>query len=546
MFKRTDTSHQLSLQSNVYQHLNNASSELFTDQTAWHNVFYKQVVSRVDENLFSKLYSSDKGSPNAPIRILIGMMILKEGAGYSDKKLFEDCRFNLLTRKSLGLVNIDDAIPVESTYYLLRKRISDHFVEYGIDLFESCFKNITQEQIIEFEISGESIRMDSKLIGSNIAFYSRYELIHRTLTLFYKNTPKKKIQFLSDKNQHILAEFIKEKPSATVYNSNNDQVASRLLTLGTLIYAILNTVNDCNNTHYLTLKQVFTEQFKVLTDDKVEITTSKEISAKSIQSPDDTNCDFRTKDGKSIKGYNHNITETCDKDKAVNLITNIQTETATYPDNKFPKAAIENSQKLLPDSIKNVHTDGAYNSQGNQKFTKQEDINFYLTGFQGKKGRYDLIIEDDELHIFDNQNNIEVEVKQTKNNKYRIKTEKGYRYFADKEIESCRLRKQVKELPKEIGDIRNNVEATIYQLAYYLRKDKTKYRGYFKNKMWAILRSLWINFTRTAKYLTNFNKPAQVNVINSLHLMNFVKELNFRTILTRLEHLRKYNMQVCN
>ena len=85
MFRGTDTSRQLSLQSSVYQQLNDASSERFADETAWHNIFYKRVVSRVDENLFSKLYSLDKGSPNAPIRILIGMMILKEGAGCSDK-----------------------------------------------------------------------------------------------------------------------------------------------------------------------------------------------------------------------------------------------------------------------------------------------------------------------------------------------------------------------------------------------------------------------------------------------------------------------------
>lgn len=545
MFRKTDTTSQLSLHTGVYQHLSGVSSEKFSDEAGWHNIFYKQVVSHVDENLFSKLYSSDKGSPNAPIRILIGMMILKEGAGYSDKKLFEDCRFNLLTRKALGFVNIDDPIPVESTYYLLRKRISDYYAEKGIDLFETCFKNITRKQILEFEVSGESIRMDSKLIGSNIAFYSRYELIHKALSFFYKNVYKKQIKILSDENRGILDEFIKEKPSATVYNSTNEQVASRLVILGKLIYAILNTLKkESNNKHYQTLKKVFYEQFKVLADDKIEVTPSKEISAKSVQSPHDTDCDFRTKDGKPTKGYNQNVTETCDKDNAVNLITDIQTETATHPDNKFTKPAIENSQELLSDNIKNVHTDGAYNSQENQKFIGQEDINFYLTGFQGKPGRYDLTIKDGELHVFDNQNDTEVEVNQTKNNKYRIKTDKGYRYFTDKEIESCRLRKQVEKLPKEIGDKRNNVEATIYQLAYYLRKDKTKYRGYFKNKIWAILRSLWINFARIANHLVKPIKKAEVNVINTLYFAHFLKILYFLADLTRLDWLRKHKMQI--
>lgn len=544
MFRETDTSHQLSMQSSVYQHLNNGSSELFASETAWHNIFYKQVVSRIDENLFSKLYSSGKGSPNAPIRTLIGMMILKEGAGYSDKKLFEDCRFNLLTRKALGFVNIDDDIPVESTYYLLRKRISDYHTETGVDLFESCFENITRQQIIKFEVSGESIRMDSKLIGSNIAFYSRYELIHRALTLYHKHIYKNSIKLLSDESHDILDEFIKEKPSTTVYNSTNNQVSSRLVILGKLIYTILNTVKPSKNKHYLTLKQIFTEQFTVLADNKIEITPNKEISAKSIQSPHDTDCDFRTKDGKSTKGYNQNITETCSDDNKVNLITKVQTETATQSDNKFTKLAIENSQELLPDNIKDVHADGAYNSQENQEFTKQEGINFYLTGFQGKPGRYDLTIKDDKLHVFDNHNNTEVEVITTKNNKYRITTNKGYRYFTNTEIESCRLRKQVKDLPKEIGNKRNNVEATIYQLAYYLRKDKTKYRGYFKNKIWAILRSLWVNFARITKYLSGLIKNTHSNVINTLRLVSFINILYFLTALSRLDWLRKYNVLI--
>ena len=244
MFRKTDTSRQLSLQSSVYQHLNSNSSELFTDEAGWHNIFYKQVVSRIDENLFSELYSSDKGSPNAPIRTLIGMMILKEGAGYSDKKLFENCRFNLLTRKALGYINIDDPIPVESTYYLLRRRIEDYYRENGVDLFELNFKKITTRQIIEFEVSGESIRMDSKLIGGNIAFYSRYELIHKTLVLFHKNIYKKQVKLLSKEDRNILDGFVKEKSSATVYNSTKKQITDRLMILGKLIYTILNTVKE--------------------------------------------------------------------------------------------------------------------------------------------------------------------------------------------------------------------------------------------------------------------------------------------------------------
>ncbi|MEA1939499.1 MAG: transposase [Candidatus Caldatribacteriota bacterium] len=542
MFRKTDTAQQISLLSSVSQYLSEGSSKRFENETAWQNIFYKQVVHRIDENLFSILFSSENGAPNAPIRTLIGMMILKEGEGYSDQKLFENCRFNLLTRKALGLINMDDPVPAESTYYLLRKRITEYQKETGIDLFEKTFQKITKGQIIDFEISGQSIRMDSKLIGSNIAFYSRYELIHKSLILFYKHTHEKPFKFLSDQERVELDEYVTEKSSETVYRSTKSQIKERLISLGKLIYKILNNVSESDDTYYQTLKRVSEEQYKILDDNKIEITPNKDITAKSVQSPYDTECDFRKKTGKKTKGYNHNITETCDSTNPVNLITDIQTGPATHPDNKFTKPAIKNSQEILSDKTENVHTDGAYNSEENQTFTKEEDINFYLTGFQGHAGQYDLTIKDGKVQIFDNQTNTQIPVTVTKNNKYRIKTKTGYRYFTDKQIESCRLRKQAEQLPKEIRNKRNNVEATIFQLAYHLRKDKTKYRGFFKNKIWAILRSLWINFVRIASNLIKECQKIEANVRNALHFGVFVDFIFLILNLTRLESYKKLKL----
>ena len=535
MFKKTETSRQLSLQTSVFQHLNGCSATQFENKSEWHNIFYNQVVSRINEDLFSVLFSSGKGTPNASIRTLIGMMILKEGEGYSDQKLFENCRFNLLTRKAFGLVNIDDTIPSESTYYLLRKRIVDYHKTTGVDLFDKCFKEITGNQIIDFEVSGHSIRMDSKLIGSNIAFYSRYELIHSILLKYYKHIFIYNTNLLSEPNRTILEEFINEKPSATVYRSSRSQISNRLKLIGKLIYTILDTVNGSTDKHYNMLKRVFKEQYNVLDDNKIGIKAGKEVSAKSIQSPHDTECDFRKKDNKKTKGYNHNITETCGEDNPVNLITNIHVERATFPDNEFTEAAIRDSQDILFDKIKDAHTDGAYNSEANQMFVKKEDINFYLTGFQGAPARYEFIKQDGKLSVIDTHTDKEIPITLTRNGKYRITTEKGYRYFTDKHIESCKLRKQVEQLPTEIKNKRNNVEASIFQLAYHLRKDKTKYRGFFKNKIWATLRGLWVNFVRIANNLIKLDKNGHSAINNNELLKNVINYVKLIWFLTRLK-----------
>ena len=48
--------------------------------------------------------------------------------------MFEECQFNTLVMNALGLSNLNDDIPVASTYYLFRKALYEHQVNKGVDL----------------------------------------------------------------------------------------------------------------------------------------------------------------------------------------------------------------------------------------------------------------------------------------------------------------------------------------------------------------------------------------------------------------------------
>ena len=48
------------------------------------------------------------GRPNASIRLLVAMSVLKEGFGCSDEELFEMSEFDLPTRKAIGLELLPD------------------------------------------------------------------------------------------------------------------------------------------------------------------------------------------------------------------------------------------------------------------------------------------------------------------------------------------------------------------------------------------------------------------------------------------------------
>ena len=419
MFKKSEKETQLDAFGSVPTMLERSALKQYSDQGHWHNRFREQVVMRIDESIFSVLFNDTTGAPNTPARTLVGMMILKESFGLSDSQLFEHCRFNLLVRSALGLFNINDPLPVESTYYLLHKRIYDHQKQNGEDLMGKVFAHITSGQIREFDVNGRSIRMDSKLIGSNIAIFTRYEIIHQTLCMFYKSIDK---------------------------------------------------------------------------------------AAKSrLQSPHDPDSAYRNKGDQTVKGYSVNITETCTKDN-LNLITNVIVEKANTPDTAFVEPAIEATIEITGQIVEKVYADGAYQSPDND--ASCENIDMVFTGIQGFESRYDLEMTREGLLVTDTKTGEQMKavlVKKHKNSKedrWRISTTSGYYYFGQLAIRASQLRRQMKGRSLEELHKRNNVEATIFQLGFPLRNNKSKYRGLIKQKTWAYCRCLWINLVR----ILNFTK----------------------------------------
>ena len=162
MFRASPDSSQIDLLSNVEQFLRKPDQVKFNDPAAWHNVFLDQVVQCVPEKRFAELFDDATGRPNAPLRVLVGMLILKEGFGWSDEELFEAVHFNLLVRRALGLLNLTDKVPVESTYSLFKQRLYAHQVETGVNRLQEVFQELTGDQARRLGVVGEKLRMEQQ------------------------------------------------------------------------------------------------------------------------------------------------------------------------------------------------------------------------------------------------------------------------------------------------------------------------------------------------------------------------------------------------
>jgi hypothetical protein len=510
MYQRSDTEKQKGLWTSADRQLGERSRKMYDAPSGWHNQFRQQITNRIDEDIFKPLFSETMGAANAPIRVLAAMMALKEGTGISDERLYDEGRYNLKTRSALGLVNIDEEIPVESTYYLFRKRIVEHEEATGKNLLEDAFDKITKGQCLEFGVSGKRVRMDSKLMGSNLAWYTRYEIVHETIKMYCKSLIVKPNK-LNERESKLLEEIMGEAGGNVSYRSTKEELAARMEALGWLMYWLMKEPTAESEPDYALLKRVFDEQYvlaegpgggkekKVKARDKTELPAPLTV----VANPHDPDAEFRTKNGKTITGYSVNVTETCDND-TLNLIMDIQVKGAGASDQSYFKEAIHSAQSKVTEKVQEVYTDGGFHSVDNQEYCKKEEIDWTLRGISGKPSKYGLSYnENGDLVVFNTETKQTMPSKRAKTRdpaapeRWVIKDgDHAPIYFEDKDVVVCELRKKIAALPKEKLDIRNNVEATIFQLGYHYRGNKSRYRGLIKHRLWAISRSLWINFRR--------------------------------------------------
>ncbi len=514
MFRKTESTPQLDLFTAPSNILPRRAQKKYTDEKAWHNQFFKLVTSRIDEESFRPLFeATTMGAPNASVRILVAMSILKEGFGCSDEDLFEKCEFDLLARRALGLEMLDDKLPSLDTYYLFGRRLTEYEQRTGINLMERCFEQVTGEQVKLFKISGSSVRMDSKLIGSNIAQYSRYELIHRTLCKVLRQDGV--MTMLNPKLRKGAEVWLGEDSGKTVYRSNKDEMAQRLVRIGLYIYAVLKRLKD-DAPGYDLLHRVFHDQY-VVEKGRVELKDKHKVASDSLQSPDDPDATYRDKGGQKVSGYVTNITETIESDKP-SIITSVQTEPVTFADCNFLQDAISNTERVTGHLVENVYADGAYQSPENREFARLHMGMELLTGkLQGgcrylldrEHGTDNLKVTDtetgevfDAIYVGENKR----EGKHWRVNLSHVKPTHPWRYFNENEVRRSELRRKIESLSPQEQHKRNNIEAAMFQYSFHTRNGKTRYRGLFRHRLQAFHRCMWMNLRRLVLFQTTISQ----------------------------------------
>jgi hypothetical protein len=154
---------------------------------------------------------------------------------------------------------------------------------------------------------------------------------------------------------------------------------------------------------YQILRRVFQEHFVVESDPAASPAVSgdneeqthlrpkegQELSASSLQSPDDQEATYRQKHGQDYKGYVTNLTETCAPENDLQLIVKVQTEPNHTDDAAM--LAEELPDLIARTDVNQVYTDGAYNSPAVDDIMREHQIEQIQTAIRGRKPPHDKL-----------------------------------------------------------------------------------------------------------------------------------------------------------
>ncbi len=532
---QTNTKHQQRKMFTAVDQLPKTARKLL--EGSWAQTFYDEYFSKIDEKVFSVLYSNKKSRPNTPVNILMGFETLKSGFGWSDEELYNHFLFDLQVRYALGLQDFDEEYFDLRTIYNFRGALCEYERGHEKNLIQKATEKITDKQIEKFKLKTGLQRMDSTQIQSNIQNMSRIQLLVEIIHRLHRVLLPEDIEKYSDR----FVSYVKEDALHYCYRLKRDEAKTRLQEIGEDLAFFIEKFKSKYHIHsaYKNLERVFKEHYK-FEEKEIVVKKSSELKGTNLQSPDDTRATYRNKNGEGAKGYVANFTETCDPENDLQLITTTNLE---------PNAT--DDQKLMADDLDNLHlrmdineivTDAGYIGPTGNEATEKYDIKHSVTALRGRKKNENILGLDDFKIEKDDEgkpiniecpNEISGEIKQGKPGRYSAgfdsnicescpfkdkcfakklkKKDLSVIRFTDDNIRVALQRQQFEE-NKDNLNIRASVESTVRSVIHPFGGHlcKLPVRGVERIKTMVTLGAAMVNIRRITGYLSPDNKSNSI------------------------------------
>lgn len=485
-------------------------------QATKEHAFYELIYRKIDERPFAELYSDKKSRPNAPVNTMVASLILKEHNYWSYEELFGHIDFDLRTRTALGLSDLEQTPFCPATLFNFQNGLSAHYLQTGEDLLEQVFDKLTSEQLKSLKIKTNIQRSDSFLASSNIRTYTRLQLLVEVLLRLHRSLSPEDQQSFSE----VFAPYITQTAGQYIYRLKQSELSSHLEQLAQTYHHLFPRVSLAygETEMFKIFERVYTEHFTVV-NETIEIIPAQDLSSAILQSPDDVDATSRKKRSQESRGQTIHVNETAHPDNQVNVITDVDVAPNNTDDAKMLNVRLETMVEKTSD-LDELHTDGGYGSQDNDRKMEELGIRHIQTAIKGQTSAVSFTIEQPSEGTYQVSCPHQVATSSPTPTRFKAlfeqstcdqcplasvcptiqqKTQRVYYFSHDDYLRNTRHR-QITNIPAERRKIRPNVEATVREFKRRMPDGKLKVRGAFRTRVFTVLNAIGINFGRIFRF----------------------------------------------
>jgi hypothetical protein len=179
------------------------------------------------------------------------------------------------------------------------------------------------------------------------------------------------------------APYLKGHSGHYVYRMKGEEVSPHLERIGAFMQQLLVELKPAYGSEavYQVLERVFSEQFNI-EQTKVSAKPNTELTSSCMQSPDDLEATYREKRGVGYQGYVANLTETCDPENKLQLITKVQLAPNNTDDDQMLAEALPNLKERT--EVDEMNTDGGYGGSKSDPVLAKLNVELIQSAIRGR------------------------------------------------------------------------------------------------------------------------------------------------------------------
>jgi len=350
-------------------------------QEGWQGIFRSTLLALMPAEEMGRAFDSEMGRRTKELYAMAGLVVIAGLQGWTSEEAADAYMFDLSVQYALNVGHDQVELSARSV-----ERYQRLFREQELAI--KAFERVTQELVRNLELAVDKQRLDSTHLFSNMARFSRTQLLGVCIRRFLVSLRRHHNPEFAALDRELVQRYARSEkrlfgpvPKAA-HQALREQTAKDLLTL---IERFATHKQIAARSTYKNMVRVFEEQCEVV-DEKIVI--RKTCGGRVMQNPSDPDATY---DGHKGPGYQVQLSETCNPKNPVQLITSAIPQTAAEEDGDALKPVVETLDKQGFKPTK-LLADTLYGSDENQQYCEQEGIDL-IAPVRGPEPKTEAITE---------------------------------------------------------------------------------------------------------------------------------------------------------